>query len=268
MRRRVGTMLSAAAMAALAGCGGEPSSPARAGVGHPDPGDTLQGQGVEIVDGRFVPELVSVAPAQRVNFINRDDAGHRIVKVSGPGRDFRSELLEPGERYALSLVGRPGHRLRSGTVVYRSTAEGHPSARIAVYGTAVPRSDASERREASVEPPVHPDRAARRRARNLAHYVSQCADFRRCDTGAELVRNVGGGHALRFVRGSRRGVVESDVATHGPEIRLGSGPDETEIEATRDTFAVVSHSRTGRDFVLEGRGRDPRGWSGRWRSGD
>ena len=229
MRRSAGTMLGTAAIAALAACGGESGSSARVGVGHPGPGDTLQGQGVEIVDGRFVPELVSVGPAQRVNFINRDDVGHRIVKVAGPGQDFRSELLEPGERYSLTMVGRPGHRLRSGTVVYRSTAGGHPSARIAVYGTAIPRPDPSGRREASFEPPEHPDRAARRRARNLPQYVSQCADFRRCDTGAELVRNVGGGHALRFVRGSGRGAVESDVATHGPAIRLGSGPDETEV---------------------------------------
>jgi hypothetical protein len=54
-----------------------------------------------------VPELVAVDAAQPVNFVNRDDVTHRIVKVSGPGRTFRSEPLEPGERYRLSLIGKP-----------------------------------------------------------------------------------------------------------------------------------------------------------------
>lgn len=83
--------------AASAGCGeGEGSQ--RAVNTHVDTGDTLRGQGVEIIDGRFVPDLVAVDPAQPVNFINRDDVAHRIVKVSAPGRDFRTAVLEPGER--------------------------------------------------------------------------------------------------------------------------------------------------------------------------
>ena len=72
------------------------------------------------------------------------------------------------------------------------------------------------------------------------------------------------GHALRFVAGSGRAAIESDVSAHGPVVRLGGGADETEIRATADSFTIVSHSRTGRDFLLQGTGRDPSGWSTRW----
>lgn len=88
-----------------------------------------------------MPELVAVDAAQPVTFVNRDDVTHRIVKVSGPGRSFRSEPLEPGERYRLSLLGKPGLKLREGTVVYRSTGPGRPSGRIAVKGKLLPRPD-------------------------------------------------------------------------------------------------------------------------------
>jgi hypothetical protein len=42
-----------------------------------------------------------------VNFLNRDHVPHRIVKLR-PGQHFRSGVLEPGETYRVSLVGRPG----------------------------------------------------------------------------------------------------------------------------------------------------------------
>jgi hypothetical protein len=64
--------------------------------------------------------------------------------------------------------------------------------------------------------------------------------------------------------GAAETAVTSVVATHGPDVRMGSGPDETEIDATRDSFTIVSHSRAGRDFILQGSARDPRGWSTRW----
>lgn len=260
MTGRSAMTLGAVACAALVGCGDQEGS-GSSERGDPGPGDSLIGQGVEIVDGRFVPDLVSVRPAQPVTFTNRDDVSHRIVKVSGPGRDFRSEVIEPGEQFRVRVVGRGGRRLGRGAVVYRSTAGAKPSGRIEVYGKGLGRDEAPEGR---LEPPGEPDLAAKRRARKLAQYVSQCRDFRRCDTPAELVRNVGSGNAVRFVRGSGRTAVESAVATGGPQVPVGDGPDETEIRATRSGFTIVSHSRTGRDFVLRGRGRDPSGWSTRW----
>jgi plastocyanin len=173
-------ILPAALAAVAVGCDGDDRARAPS-AGHVDPGDTLRTQGVEIAVGRFVPDLVAVGPAQAVNFLNRDDVPHRVVKVSGPGRHFRSGVLEPGETYRVSLVGRPGWRLRSGTVVYRSDREGGPRGRIAVYGTVIPRRD----------------------------------------------------------------------------------EHQTAIVATRQRFLVIGHSRTGRDFVVEGSGRDPRGWTTR-----
>jgi hypothetical protein len=86
-------------------------------------------------------------------------------------------------------------------------------------------------------------------------YVSQCDDFRRCDTPQELVAHVDN---AQFVPGSGRSAVESAVSTHGPEIAVGDGPDETAIVATRQRFLVIGRSRTGRDFVVEGSDRDPR----------
>jgi plastocyanin len=263
IRARVAAGLGAGALA-LAGCAGDERRPSVPGLDRLDEGDTLVGQGVEILEGRFVPELVAVDAAQPVSFVNRDDVSHQIVKVSGPGRDFRSELLKPGERDRLSLVGRPGWRLRHGTVVYRSTGAGTPTGRIKVTGTLISRrDDPPEPSPTPGELPARPDWAAERRARQLAAYVSQCEDFRRCDTAAELVRNVGGGHVVRFVKGSDK-VVESSIATHGPTARVGGGPDETEIRATRDSFTILSHSRTGRDFVIRGRERDPDSWSRGW----
>lgn len=263
IRARVAAGLGAGALA-LAGCGGDGSRPGVPGLDRLDEGDTLVGQGVEILDGRFVPELVAVDAAQPVSFVNRDDVSHRIEKVSGPGREFRSGLMEPGERYRLSLLGRPGWRLRHGTVVYRSTEAGRPTGRIKVIGTLIPRrDDPPDPPPALSDLPVRPDWAAERRARQLAAYVSQCEDFRRCDTAVELVRNVGGGHAVRFVKGSDN-IVQSSVATHGPTARVGTGPDETEIHASRNSFTILSHSRTGRDFIIRGRERDPDSWSTGW----
>lgn len=51
------------------------------------------------------------------------------------------------------------------------------------------------------------------------------------------------------------------MSTAGPEIALGEGPDETEVVAVRDRFRVIGHSRTGRDFVVEGSRRDPESWT-------
>jgi hypothetical protein len=177
----------------------------------------------------------------------------------------RSEVLATGKTYRLSLVGKPGWMLRSGTVVYRSPGTGRPKGRIEVFGTLIPRrDDPPGRPPAWAMPPERPEWAAARRARDLADWVSQCRDFRRCDTGAELVPSLSSGHAVRFVPGSGGAAIESDVSAHGPVVRLGGGADETEIRATAESFTIVSHSRTGRDFLLQGTGRDPSGWSTRW----
>lgn len=191
MLKDLSLLLVAAVAAALAGCGDEEEGRVSAS-GTVDHGDTLQSQGVEIVDGRFVPDLVTIYAGQIVNFINRDDSRHRIVKLSGPGREFRSQVLDPGERYRVGPVAKPGWKLRTGTVVYVSEGEGRPKGRITVYGTAIPRRD-RDRVTFEREPPTRPDGAAQRRARDLAAYVSQCVrDFRRCDSPQELVTNVGG----------------------------------------------------------------------------
>jgi hypothetical protein len=259
LRRRLVHILPVALASVAAGCDGDDRTRAP-GAGHVDPGDTLRTKGVEIADGRSVPDLVAVGPAQAVNFLNRDDVPHRIVNLSRPGQQFRSGVLEPGETYRVSLVGRPGWRLRSGTVVYRSGREDGPRGRIAVYGTVIPRRDEPERQASERLRPERPDWAAQNRARWLAAYVSQCDDFRRCDTPQELVTHVGN---AQFVPGSGRSAVESAVSTHGPEIAVGDGPDESAIVATRRRFIVIGRSRTGRDFVVEGSGRDPRGWTTR-----
>ncbi len=265
MTSRLASGMCAAALVIMAGCGGNERASRPIVLSHQDPGDTSVAQGVEIIDGDFVPELIAVDAAQPVHFTNRDDGPHRVVKVSGPGRDFRSGVLAPGETYRLSLVGKPGWRLRSGTVVYRSPGSGRPRGRIEVFGTLIPRRDDPAGRPPTwALPPERPDWAATRRARDLAAWVSQCRDFRRCDTGPELVRNLSGGHAIRFVPGSRGAAIESDVSSHGPVVRLGGGADETEIRATAESFTIVSHSRAGRDFLLRGSGRDPSGWSTRW----
>ena len=83
MRAWLTTAFATIALAALPACGEEEGVSTSAG--HVDPGDTLTGQGVEIVDGRFVPELVAARAAQPINFTNRDDVSHRIVKVSVQG---------------------------------------------------------------------------------------------------------------------------------------------------------------------------------------
>jgi hypothetical protein len=57
--------------------------------------------------------------------------------------------------------------------------------------------------------------------------------------------------------------VESAASTHGAEIAVGRGPDETAITATPERFLITGRSRTGRDFIVEGAGRDPDGWTTR-----
>jgi hypothetical protein len=259
LRRRLAHILPVALAAAAGGCAGDDGSRAPA-ARHVDPGDTLRTQGVEIVDGRFVPDLVAVGPAQAINFLNRDDVPHRIVKVSGPGQDFRSGVIEAGETYRLSLVGSSGWRLRSGTVTYRSDSEHGARGRIEVYGTVIPRRDEPRQPASERTPPEWPDWAAQARARGLAEYVSQCDDFRRCDTPREFVDRVGN---VKFVPGSGRSAVESAVSTHGAEIAVARGPDETAIAATLERVLIIGRSRTGRDFIVEGAGRDPAGWTTR-----
>jgi plastocyanin len=145
MRGRLAAGLAAVALVTLAGRGEDDRLSAQASLERLDAGDTLVTQGVEIVDGRFVPDLVAVDAAQPVWFVNRDDVTHSIVKVSGPGQDFRSGPLRPGDRYRLSLVGRLGYWLREGTVVYRSARAGNPTGRIEVTGMLLRRLDPSER---------------------------------------------------------------------------------------------------------------------------
>jgi len=153
-------------LSALTGCGGDAARPDV--PRHLDAGGTSVAQGVEIVNGHFVPELVAVDAAQPVVFTNRDDTPHRIVKVSGPGRDFRSDVLLRGQTYRLSILGKPGWRLRSGTIVYRSPGTGRPRGEIAVFGTLIPRKDDSAGGPPPwSSPPDRPDWAAERRARDL-----------------------------------------------------------------------------------------------------
>jgi plastocyanin len=118
----------AVAVVALPGC----TDDARVGTGGQSqrgPGDSLTGQGVEIVRGGFVPELVAVGPAQAVTFVNRDDISHRIAKMSGPGRDFRSPRLDPGESYRVTLVGGPvGSCARARLSIAAPVAAGLPGA--------------------------------------------------------------------------------------------------------------------------------------------
>jgi hypothetical protein len=92
-------ILPVALAAVAAGCDGDDRTRAP-GAGHADPGDTPRTQGVEITDGRFVPDLVAVGPAPAVNFLNRDDVRHRIVKLSGPGQQFRSGGSSPARPIA------------------------------------------------------------------------------------------------------------------------------------------------------------------------
>jgi hypothetical protein len=131
---------------------------------------------------------------------------------------------------------------------------------MAVHGAVIPRREEPERRPSERLRPERPDWAAQNRARWLAAYVAQCDDFRRCETPEQLVAHV---RNAKFVPGSGRSAVESAVSTHGPEIAVGHGPDKTAMVATRQRFLVIGRSRTGRDFVVEGSGRDPRGWTTR-----
>jgi branched-chain amino acid aminotransferase len=126
-------------------------------------------------------------------------------------------------------------------VEYRSEREdGRVAASRSTERSSRGATNRSDRRPIASSPSVQ-TWAAQNRARWLAAYVSQCDDFRRCDTPQELVAHVDN---AQFVPGSGRSAVESAVSPHGPEIAVGDGPDESAIVATPQRFLVIGRSRT------------------------
>jgi plastocyanin len=80
----------------LAGCGSDsqPAEPPRSAAS------------IDIVDFKYAPARVEVAPGARVTFTNRDRAPHTATATGAPGR-FDTGTLRQGERDAVTLT-RPG----------------------------------------------------------------------------------------------------------------------------------------------------------------
>jgi plastocyanin len=58
---------------------------------------------VRMEDIAYNPDLVSARLGQTVQWVNDDDAAHTVAKVSGPGEDFESDKITPGERFNVTL---------------------------------------------------------------------------------------------------------------------------------------------------------------------
>lgn len=59
---------------------------------------------VQMRDIRFEPENVSIRAGQTVRWQNLDETDHTVVKVSGPGEDFDSGDIAPGDSYEESFT--------------------------------------------------------------------------------------------------------------------------------------------------------------------
>ncbi len=54
----------------------------------------------------FLPGDVSVRTGQPIEWVNEDQTEHTVTKVSGPGPDFDSAELGPGERFEQKVEDR------------------------------------------------------------------------------------------------------------------------------------------------------------------
>ncbi len=88
----------------LAGCGGgespppePPPSPAQVSPtpGMP-PGKSVT---VKMKDIQFLPKEVRVAAGGTVTWDNTDEPPHTVTKESGPGDEFDSGTLQPGQKF-------------------------------------------------------------------------------------------------------------------------------------------------------------------------
>ena len=82
-----------AAISLTAGCG---SDEKKSGDEGSDTGDTVT---VDMRDIVYVPKNLVVAPGTTVKWTNSDDLIHTVTKASGPGPEFDSGNVMPGDAY-------------------------------------------------------------------------------------------------------------------------------------------------------------------------
>lgn len=98
----------------LAACGGddddaEPAdngqpapaetTPAQPETGTEEPGQAAQRFEVEVVDIDYEPNEARIASGTTVTFTNTGDLQHTVTKESGPGDDFDSGTMDPGDTF-------------------------------------------------------------------------------------------------------------------------------------------------------------------------
>lgn len=116
MNRRLAALLAVLALGLVgAGCGGgdddegEPAGAATteqpAGGGETGAGEPAESGVTEIAmkDIEFVPHDVTVAPGTKLLWTNDDAVAHTVTKESGPGEEFDSGNVGPGDTYELSV---------------------------------------------------------------------------------------------------------------------------------------------------------------------
>jgi plastocyanin len=113
--RTLTALVAIALAAAAAGCGkkqqykGGETPPAAEG-GTRDPGtdisslDELREVQVRITPEGFEPPDVAIESGDTVIWRNKDSKPRRVRRVPGPGGEFRSRRLRPGESYHFTFV--------------------------------------------------------------------------------------------------------------------------------------------------------------------
>jgi plastocyanin len=112
---------------AAAGCGGEeppPPPPAPPPGAAPPGASAKESVTVRMKDIQYVPREVKVARGGTVTWDNTDTPPHTVTKEAGPGKEFDSGTLQPGQKFEqrFSTTGRIEyvceiHPGQTGTVV-------------------------------------------------------------------------------------------------------------------------------------------------------
>jgi len=87
-----------------AGSDGSPSGGTKSGAGE---GGGKAGTEIDIVDIDYEPKNATVKGGTTVRWTNTGELPHTVTKDSGPGADFDSGTLEPGESFEVT-VDHPG----------------------------------------------------------------------------------------------------------------------------------------------------------------
>ena len=97
MKRIAAALTSLALAGALGACGGDDESSSGGGGGAGGGGGNVVEVGME--GNEYMPKEVTVPTGGTVKWTNSDTPSHTVTKEDGPGEDFDSGTMSPGDEF-------------------------------------------------------------------------------------------------------------------------------------------------------------------------